>query len=58
VVYYLDNPDGLDDRRISILKDCLHDLDELTGELDSDTQGYFLRLRELGELLLTARSQA
>ena len=58
VVYYLDSPDGLDDRRIAILKDCLIDLDELTGELDGDSQGYFLRLRELGELLLAAGSQA
>lgn len=52
VVYYLDSPDGLDEQRIAIIKDCLGDLDDLTGELDSESQPYFLCLRELGELLL------
>lgn len=52
VVYYLDTPDGLDRQRITIVQDCLHDLDDLTGELDADSQAYFLRLRRLGELLL------
>ena len=58
VVFYLDSPEGLDDRRVSILKDCLTDLNELMTELEGDSQIYFLRLRELGELLLTAGAQA
>jgi hypothetical protein len=57
VVYYLDSPDGLDERRVTIVKDCLNDLDELTGELDGDSQAYFLRLRELCELLLVTEPQ-
>jgi hypothetical protein len=56
VVYYLDSPGGLDGQRISIVKDCLEDLHDLTEELDADSQGYFLRLRQLGELLLTTET--
>jgi len=52
VVYYLDTPEGLDPQRVIIVEDCLKDLDDLTGELDADSQAYFLRLRRLGELLL------
>ena len=52
VVYYLDTPDGLDRQRVTIVQDCLQDLDDLTGELDADSQAYFLRLSRLGELLL------
>lgn len=52
VVYYLDTPDGLDRQRVTIVQDCLHDLDDLAGELDGDSQAYFLCLRQLGELLL------
>lgn len=56
VVFYLDSPEGLDDQRIAIVKDCVCDLEDLTSELDTDFQAYFLRLRQLGELLLaTAR---
>ena len=54
VVYYLDSPDGLDDQRMAIVNDCLGDLDDLTGELDPESQTYFLRLRELGAMLLKA----
>ena len=54
VVYYLDSPNGLDDQRIAIVKDCLGDLDELTGELGPESQTYFLCLRQLGEMLLKA----
>jgi hypothetical protein len=35
----------------------LSELDDLTGELDADSQAYFLRLRRLGELLLTTAPQ-
>lgn len=52
VVFYLDSPEGLDHQRIAIVKDCVGDLEELTTELDSESQGYFVRLRRLGELLL------
>jgi hypothetical protein len=52
VVYYLDSSEGLDHQRLAIVKDCLGDLDDLTGELDADCQPYFLRLRRLGEMLL------
>ena len=52
VVFYLDSPEGLDPQRISIVKDCLIDLDDITRELDTEIQIYFLRLRQLGELLL------
>ncbi len=55
VVFYLDSPEGLDDQRIAIVKDCLGDLDDLTGELDVDSQTYFHRLRQLGEMLLETR---
>jgi hypothetical protein len=52
VVFYLDSPEGLDRQRVAIVQDCLNDLDDLTGELDVDSQAYFVRLRRLGELLL------
>jgi len=58
VVFYLDSPDGLDDRRVAIVQDCLNDLDDLTEGLDTDAQTYFLRLRELGELLLAMKPQS
>lgn len=56
VVYYLDSSDGLDEQRLAILEDCLRDLDNLTGELDAESQPYFLRLRYLGSLLLDTRA--
>ena len=52
VVYYLDSAEGLDDQRLAIVKDCLGDLDELTDALDTESQGYFYRLRILGAMLL------
>ena len=52
VVFYLDSPEGLDHQRVAIVRDCLGDLDDLIGELDTDSQAYFLRLRQLGEMLL------
>ncbi len=56
VVYYLDSSDSLDAQRLAIVKDCLRDLDELTTELEADCQPYFLRLRELGDMLLHVQS--
>jgi hypothetical protein len=58
VVFFLDSPDGLDDQRVSIVRDCLNELDELMGELNVDSQTYFLRLRQLGEMLLTTAQRA
>jgi hypothetical protein len=57
VVFYLDSPEGLDRQRVAIVKDCLGDLDDLVEELDADSQAYFLRLRQLGEMLLATSSQ-
>jgi hypothetical protein len=57
VVFYLDSPEGLDHQRVAIVKDCLGDLEDLTGELDTDSQAYFFRLRQLGELLLATAQQ-
>jgi hypothetical protein len=57
VVYYLHSPEGLDDQRVAIVKDCLGDLDELTEGLDTEPQAYFYRLRELGAMLLRKESQ-
>ncbi len=56
VVYYLESSDGLDDQRLAIVKDCVQDLDDLTIQLEADCQPYFLRLRELGEMLLHVTS--
>lgn len=58
VVYYLDSPEGLDRQRESIVRDCVEDLGSLTEELDADPQQYFLRLRQLGEMLLATVSKA
>ena len=57
VVFYLDSPEGLDHQRVSIVRDCLEDLENLIGELDTDSQAYFLRLRQLGEMLLATLPQ-
>lgn len=57
VVFYLDSPEGLDHQRIAIVKDCLGDLEDLTTDLDTDSQAYFLRLRQLGKLLLGTAPQ-
>ena len=57
VVFYLDSPEGLDYRRVAIVKDCLGELDDLTGELDPASQAYFFRLRQLGEMLLATAPQ-
>lgn len=52
VVFYLDGTESLDPQRVTIIKDCIEDLDELTTELDEEVQRYFHRLKHLGELLL------
>ncbi|MDH5251825.1 MAG: hypothetical protein OEW25_00750 [Nitrospira sp.] len=57
VVFFLDSPEGLDDQRMVLVKDCLSELDDLTAALDADSQPYFLRLRRLGEILLATAPQ-
>ena len=57
VVFFLDSPEGLDHQRMALVRDCLDELHELTAELDTDSQPYFLRLRQLGEMLLTTTPQ-
>jgi hypothetical protein len=57
VVFFLDSPEGLDHQRMALVRDCLDELIELTAELDTDSQTYFLRLRQLGEMLLTTTPQ-
>lgn len=53
VMYYLDTPDGLDDQRDMLLRDCLADLDTILPSLeDKAASAYFSRLRALGGLLL------
>jgi hypothetical protein len=52
--YYLDSDDGLDAARISILKDCIADLDNLIEDLKDEPLSYFSRLRLLAELLLAS----
>ena len=52
IVYYLDNPGGLDAQRRTIVGDCLTDLDTFAEELDEVSRQYFQRLRHLGSLLL------
>jgi len=51
VTYYFEERE-LDDPRVEILKDCLDDLETLMSELDPDCHPYFVRLQQLGELLL------
>jgi len=58
VVFYLDSPEGLDRQRVTIVRDCVEDLDHLTGELDPDSQAYFVGLRQLGEMLLATASSS
>lgn len=52
VVYFLDTPEGLDTQRVGILEDCLVDLEGLTGDLEEESRRYFLRLHDLGRLLI------
>lgn len=57
VVYYLDSPEGLDEQRLTILHDCLTDIRELIDNLDMESQAYFERLQQLGQLLLETASR-
>jgi hypothetical protein len=57
-VYYLDSAEGLDAARITILQDCIADLDNLLDDLRDEPLSYFRRLRLLAELLLASSRSA
>lgn len=57
VAYYLETPEGLDERRVEILKTCLADLDALLPELDGEAATYFRRLYEVGSVLWAAQRE-
>ncbi len=50
-VFYLDGPEGLDSQRITILEDCVVDLDALLDDLHEESLEYFRRLRQLATAL-------
>jgi hypothetical protein len=50
-VFYLDGPEGLDSQRITILEDCVADLDALLDDLHEESLEYFRRLRQLAAAL-------
>jgi hypothetical protein len=52
VQYYLASREGLDDRRVEMLRSCQEDLTALLPEMDADVSSYFTRLSELAALLL------
>lgn len=58
VVYYLDGETELDPQRVSILEDCIVDLDTLLDELTDDSRMYFERARQLARLLIEAQQDA
>ena len=51
ITYYFEEL-GLDEQRVGILNDCLADLENLTSDLEPDSEAYFERLQRLGRLLL------
>ena len=51
ITYYFEELD-LDEQRVGILNDCLADLENLTSDLEADSEAYFKRLQRLGKLLL------
>ncbi len=58
VVYYLDGETGLDPQRLSILEDCIVDLDKLLDELTEDCRTYFERARQLALMLIEIQQTA
>ena len=52
VTYYLESPEGLDERRVMILESCLQDLRALLPELTDEAEEYFSRASRLAALLL------
>lgn len=55
VVYYLDGETALEPQRVSILEDCIVDLDTLLDELTDDCKTYFERARHLARMLVETR---
>jgi hypothetical protein len=55
VSYYLETPEGLDDRRVVMLESCLEDLRALLPELSDVANEYFSRASRLATLLLESR---
>jgi|CXWL01.1.fsa_nt_gi hypothetical protein len=53
--FFLDTPEGLDPKRVEMLRGCLSELENLLPELADDVEGYFVGLRHLGEVILLAQ---
>jgi hypothetical protein len=53
VIYFLEHTEALDPQRVEMLESCVADLDDILADLPGDeSQGYFNRLRRLGQILL------
>ena len=57
MTYYLDEH-RLDAPRITMLQSCLADLDALLDGVEEPALAYFMRLREMGRLLLQSGPRA
>ncbi|MCY4612456.1 MAG: hypothetical protein OXB94_02390 [Nitrospira sp.] len=53
VAYFFEEHE-LDPQRVTILEDCLSDLEAVLPELSEDPLDYFRRVKQLGALLLEA----
>ena len=53
VIYFFEEHE-LDPQRVTILEDCLSDLEAVLPELSEDPLDYFRRVKQLGALLLEA----
>ena len=56
VTYFLEEH-HLDPQRVTILEDCLSDLEAVLPELSEEPLGYFERVKQLGTLLLEVGRQ-
>lgn len=56
-VAYFFEEHHLDPQRVTILEDCLCDLEAVLPELSEEPLGYFKRVRQLGALLLEVGRQ-
>ncbi len=57
-VYYLDSETELDSQRVSILEDCISDLDTLLDGLTDDCRPYFERVKRLARMLIETQQAA
>jgi len=57
-VTYFFEEHHLDPQRVTILEDCLSDLEAVLPELSEEPLDYFQRVRQLGTLLLEAGRQS